>query len=253
MKRKYNVFPLLIMILCVLFINGNAQEKEETKNKTFKNTLSTNITNPSLISSKYITIGYERVLKNNQTFSLSLGRFSLPRFGSSKTDSLNIKKDFKDKGIHFAADYRFYLRSENRHNAPRGVYIGPYYSLNYLSRENQWELNSEHFDGNVVTDLSFSINTIGMELGYQFIFWDRLAVDFILLGPGLGFYGIKTKLSTTLTANDESLFFEKLNELLADKIPGYEKVIAPVEFSQKGSFKTTTLGYRYLINVGFRF
>ena len=253
MRKQLNRSISVGLIICLFFLQGFSKEKNDSINRSFKNTVKFNITNPALISDQFITIEYERVLRNNQSFSISLGKFSLPKFGLSFTDSLNLKKDYKDVGFHFAADYRFYLLQENRHNAPRGVYVGPYYTLNYLSRENQWELNTTNFNGNVISDLNVTINTIGFQLGYQFIFWDRLSLDLILLGPGVGFYGLKTKLKTTLTPDDELLFFEKLNELLADKIPDYDKVIEPGEFAKKGNFKTTSVGYRYLVNIGFRF
>lgn len=252
LKKKYNS-TILFTILILLFFASNAQEKEVKKKKDFKNTISTNLSNPAILSSKFLTLGYERVLKNNQSFSLSIGVFGLPEFSGSYIDSLNLQTDHKDKGFHFAADYRFYLKKENKHVAPRGVYIGPYYSYNFLNRKNNWQLNTSDFQGNVGTDLDISINTIGFELGYQFVFWDRLALDLILLGPGVGFYGIDTKLDTNLSPEDESLFFDKINDALADKIPGYGTIISPGEFSRKGSFKTTTWGYRYLINIGFRF
>ena len=109
------------------------------------------------------------------------------------------------------------------------------------------------FQGDVNTDLIFNIHTIGFQLGYQFVFWNRLALDFILLGPGFGSYSVKAKLNTTLSPQQEQEFFEKLNEYLQDRIPGFEYVINPGEFKQKGSYDTRTVGFRYAIKLGFRF
>ncbi len=63
---------------------------------------------------------------------------------------------------------------------------------------------------------------VGVELGYLFVFWDRMAVDMILMGPGVGFYNIKAEVGTDKDAAEEAEFFQKLNDLLADKIPGYD-------------------------------
>jgi hypothetical protein len=41
------------------------------------------------------------------------------------------------------------------------------------------------------TKTSLSITSIGFEFGYQFIFWKRLALDMILLGPGVAGYNLK--------------------------------------------------------------
>ena len=133
------------------------------------------------------------------------------------------------------------------------MYLAPYYSFNHFNRENHWILNSDSFDGEVVTDFTLNIHTIGGQLGYQFVFWRRLALDLVLIGPGVGFYGFKVKLDTTLEPDDEALFFQTLNDAIKDKFPGYDLVIESGEFEKKGSAKTTTLGFRYMIHIGFRF
>jgi hypothetical protein len=252
MRNTVKSFGLVILItlVCHLFCTGQEQIKKE---RALKNTIRFNFTGPFLFGPKYLVFGYECVIKNNQTISVSIGQFSLPKFGSIFSDTLQIQKGFKDIGINFSLDYRFYLKKENKYAAPRGVYLGPYYSLNHLKRQNKWTLNTDTFDGEVNTDLILNIHTVGVELGYQFVLWKRLAIDLVLLGPGVGFYNIKTNLNTTLSPNDEALFFQKLNDLLAKKFPGYDLVIDTGEFQTKGSFKTTTLGFRYMINIGFRF
>ncbi|GEM_PF-405514 len=221
--------------------------------KNLKNTLLINATNPLLISSQFFTVTYERVFPNNQSFTVSLGSFSIPRFISVNTDSLGIKSNKSDKGFHFSGDYRFYLKKLNSFDAPRGVYIGPYYAYNHLQRGTTWFLDGETFNGDIDADLRLNIHTYGFQLGYQFVFWNRLAVDLILFGPGFGNYSIKAGLQTTLTPEQENEFFRRLNEFLQENIPGFEQVIKPGEFNRKGSFDTWTVGYRYAIKVGFRF
>lgn len=219
-----------------------------------KNTAYINLTNPLIFGGKAYIIGYERTIEKHQSFTFNIGRMSLPAFGSgSNSDSLKLVKNSNDKGFHISADYRFYLAGENKHEAPRGVYIGPFYSYNSFSRSNEWVLNTEDFNGNVNTDLKLSFHTVGAELGYQFVLWKRVSLDFVLFGPGLGFYNLKAGLSTTLSPDEETLFFEKLNGYLADKIPGYNLAIEEGEFQKTGSVKTTTAGFRYMINIGFRF
>lgn len=249
----FSIFILFhfFMFNPAVFSQDKMQEIPKEK-KALKNTVWINIFNP-IIDSKYIVLGYERVLKNNQTFTVNLGRFSLPKFNLVDLDNLGMTKEYKDKGVNFSADYRFYLGKLNKHQAPRGVYLAPYYGFNHFSRENKWILNTDSFDGEVITDLTLNIHTIGGQFGYQFVFWRRLAVDLVLFGPGVGFYGFKANLDTTLEPDDESLFFQKLNEALADKFPGYDLVIESGEFEKKGSAKTTTLGFRYMIHIGFRF
>ncbi|WP_336516916.1 hypothetical protein [Pollutibacter soli] len=57
-------------------------------------------------------------------------------------------------------------------------------------------MNTSSFAGNVGKDLILSIHTVGVQLGYQFIFWKRLAVDFIMFGPGVGMYNLKAGINT---------------------------------------------------------
>ena len=97
------------------------------------------------------------------------------------------------------------------------------------------------------------MHTVGIELGYQFVFWNRLSVDMILIGPGVSFYNIKAEFNTSLSPDDENLFFDNLNDLLSDKFPGYDQVFTGSGFRETGTMRSTTQGFRYMIMVGFRF
>lgn len=267
MKTFNRLSFLFGLFFCGSILTGYGQEKTETDSllkiksenvsisakakKVRKNSILINLSNPMLISDKFQIIGYERILPNNQSFTVNVGMFSIPKFTGDLADSLGLNTDYKDKGFHFSTDYRFYLKKENKYAAPRGVYLAPYYTYNHLNRENSW-----HVDGRieeVYTNLKLNIHTIGAELGYQFVFWDRMALDLILIGPGFGFYGVKANIGTNLDQSEESEFFDKLNNILADKIPGYDKVIEAGEFSKKGTYNTEGVGFRYVIRVGYRF
>lgn len=268
MRYKFYTHFTLITLLTFFSVTSQAQEQKtdsvqvvlelndpeiQKEKKVRKNTIFMNVTNPSLISDKFLTFGYERMLPNNQSFSVAIGSFSYPRFISDVADSLGLHHDYSDKGFHFSGDYRFYLKSLNKNDAPRGVYIGPYYAYNHNNRGVDWYLDGENFNGVVSTDMKLNIHTIGFELGYQFVFWDRLSVDMILFGPGFGSYKLNTKITTTLTPDQESEFFQRLNDYLEENVPGYDLVIEPGEASRNGSFNVWDLGYRYSIRVGFRF
>ena len=91
-----------------------------------KNTIRYNATNPMIFGIENIIIGYERVVDKNQSFSVDFGLNQLPNlkpevFNTNDTKlSLNNLK--KNSGFHFSFDYRFYLKSENKFKAPRGIY-----------------------------------------------------------------------------------------------------------------------------------
>jgi len=266
MKKYIRNIACTLVFLVVIISSAYSQEKTVTdsisvsvndllnpkpEKKIRKNTILFNITNPLLISNKFQIIGYERVLPNNQSVTLNVGIFSLPKFGGKLADSLGVKRNFKDNGFHFSTDYRFYLKKENKYSAPRGIYLAPYYTYNHLNRQNSW--NIEGRIDEVYTNLKVNIHTIGAEMGYQFILWDRVALDFILIGPGYGFYGLKTEIGTNLDPETESKLFDKINEILKDKIPGYDKVINAGDFRKKGTYRTENVGFRYVIRVGYRF
>ena len=253
MKKVLFIGVLVFVNALSLYAQENEIKETDTVKRSKKNIIRFNLTSPLIFSSDYLVVGYERVVKENQSFSINVGRFALGNFGGKISESLEVVKNSNDKGLNTSIDYRFYLGKLNKHSAPRGIYIGPYYSYNYFKRENVWNLGSETYQGQINTDLTLNFHTIGFQLGYQFIFWDRVALDLVLIGPGIANYAAKVGINTSLSPEDEALFFEELNEFLADKIPGYDQVIEPGEFERKGSFNTTTAGFRYMIHLGYRF
>src|SRR5678816_1432317 len=119
-----------LFLVLTLFVVIKAFGQEDDR----KNTIYLNFTNRIIFNDAFI-IGYERVLKPNRTFSVNFGTISLPRFtDKSNNDSVQLLGGSGNKGFHFSADYRFYLSKENKYEAPRGVYLGPYYAFNYAER-----------------------------------------------------------------------------------------------------------------------
>jgi hypothetical protein len=251
--RKSFIILILALSISICQFNVSGQDQKDSI-KNFKNTIRVNITNPMLFSDKYTVIGYERVFKNNQSVSANIGRFALPKFISLDLDSaLQAGKSYKDKGFTIATDYRFYLSKENKYPAPRGVYVGPYFTYNYFERQNNWTLNTVGIPAEINTTIKLNMNTIGAQLGYQFVIKNRLAIDLILFGPGVWLYNVKTKLSTSLTEEEEELIFQKINEMLAAKLPGHDILLEPGEKIKSGSVRASSGGFRYVVHLGFRF
>jgi hypothetical protein len=250
MKSVLKVLVVFTILTGLFSLPCNAQKDTV---KTLKNTIRINITNPMLFGSNYRVVGYERVITKYQTASIGIGQFALPKFKSFDTDSIGITGQFHDKGFNISFDYRFYLKNENKHGAPRGVYLGPYYSFNSFSRELAWDLNTSAFTGKVSTDITLKTHLVGLQLGYQFILWKRLSIDMILMGPGWWFFNLQTDFSSTLTPDDESMLLEKLNNALKDKFPGSDFVIKGGDFQAKKSTQASSMGFRYMVNLGFRF
>jgi hypothetical protein len=131
--------------------------------------------------------------------------------------------------------------------------MGPYYAYNYLRRENYWVVNQSAYNGELISDMSVSMHLLGIQLGCQFVVWKRLTLDVIFMGPGIWFFDVKSKTSSTLDTQDSQLFYQQLDEQLKNAVPGYTVFIDDKEFSEKGSARAGKFGYRYLVNLGYRF
>jgi hypothetical protein len=105
----------------------------------------------------------------------------------------------------------------------------------------------------LISDLSVNMHLVGVQLGCQFVVWKRMTLDVIFMGPGLWFFDLRSKTSSTLDPEESELFYQQVNEHLQNSIPGYTIVVDGNEFSQKGSARTGKFGYRYLVNLGYRF
>jgi hypothetical protein len=245
---KTLIFAVIVIGLMPLPCNGQSDSV-----KHLKNSIRINVTNPMLFGSKYNVLGYERVVTDHQTFSVGIGRFALPKFRESDLDSLGLTDRYHDKGFHLSLDYRFYLKTENKYLAPRGIYLGPYYAFNYFNRELTWELNTSGFSGEVKSDVTLTTNLVGLQLGYQFVLWNRLSIDMILMGPGVWFFNLKTDFSNSLPPEDEALLLEEINAMLEEKFPGKDLAVTGNGFEASKTTSTKTMGFRYMINIGFRF
>lgn len=248
------VCKVIFFLFAFSFVQNAFCQEPDTLKKVRKNTVMINITSPMIFGDNNYVMGYERILGKHQSFSFHLGTFSLGRIINLNTDSITeLKKDEKSRGLSLSGDYRFYLSKENKYNAPRGIYIGPYFAYNGFNRAYNFEASTASFTGQMNADFTFRVTTFGFQLGYQFVFWDRVSLDMILFGPGASVYTAKVDLSTSLSPDQESELFAKINEKLQEKIPGYSLVVKPGTFEKSGSVNTTSMGYRYIVMVGFRF
>jgi hypothetical protein len=256
LKIQLLIFIHCFLLVAFMMVSSQSVYSQELKKgkKDLKNTVRVNLTNPLIFGKKSFIMGYERTVGSHQSFSINLGSFSIPKFLSINTDSIkSLNSSEKNKGISFSADYRFYLANENKYNAPRGIYIGPYFAYNNFERRIELIANTAAYTGSLNTDLNLRIATVGFQLGYQFVFWDKVTLDMIMFGPGLSSYKVKAALSTSLNPDQEAELFTKINDVLKDKIPGYSLVVKPGSFEKTGSENTSSFGFRYVVMVGFRF
>jgi hypothetical protein len=253
-------FLKIIIAAVVLFHTGKLYSQQADTDSSWKNTrknvIRYNVSGSLLFGfDKYAIFGYERVINHHQSISINLGPVALPKLISISTDSFSLQKDTKNNGFNASIDYRFYLAKENKYYPPHGVYIGPYISYNHFDRGNAWTFQQSGTENSITTDTKLSIFTGGFELGYQFIFWKRLALDMVLIGPGLANYNIKATYQTDINLTDEQRknLQQAVEQLITQKFPGMNYVLADKEFNANGTLGTTSIGFRYLVNIGFNF
>jgi hypothetical protein len=258
------LMPFLFLFIAWMFTSllqtVNAQDTIKPK-KDLKNTVHVNLTNFIFFNGRSFVFGYERVVNKHQAFTVNIGTNGLPslRLDRINSDSIASTASHENSGFNLSVDYRFYLAKENKYVAPRGVYIGPYYSYNNFHNKRDWNIKTvSGSQGNVGTDMKLNVHTIGAELGYQFILWRRLALDFVMVGPGFAFYKLDAALNSdlSLTQQDKEKLNGKLISALSDRFPGFNFVASEdseKEFQSKGTTNISSIGYRFMIQIGFRF
>ena len=255
--RAIRFFYIIVILVMSLVVPGKilAQLSADSSwQHAKKNIIRYNLSGGLLFGfDKTVILGYERVLRPNRSISMNIGTSALPKLISIITDSFQLKSDIKNRGMNFSVDYRFYLQKENKYIAPRGVYIGPYYSFNTFDRDNSWEINNSSNTRVVTTGSRFDIHTIGAELGYQFIFWKKMALDLVLVGPGISSYKLSTSIDGNLNSGEREQLQSAIQQLIQQKFPGMNFVFADEAINASGVLNTWSIGFRYLIHIGFNF
>ena len=256
----------LFILLAVSFI-AQAQEQDSLKNnkaKEFlplKNVVRFNPT-PNILGFKSAIFGYERVVFPNQSFSVNAGFLAFQPSAKkiARTDSLNsiygLDQTRDNKGFALSADYRFYLKKENKYPAQRGVYVGPYVSTYYLESTNTISsTDNSGINSSIGIGTNVLIFNIGAELGYQFVIKNRITIDLVLAGPSISRYRLRMKGIGQLTIDDPELkeSLKALRDLLVNQYNWLEPLFNGEEIEITGKVSTWSLGMRYLVQVGYRF
>ncbi len=241
-----------VMMLMLLPFMTNAKEPDTTL-PAKKNVISYNLSAPLVSGWDNIVIGYERIVKKNQSFSIMGGYRNFPRI-INPDSSLLVDNYTKHGGYSIAADYRFYLLKRNKLGIPDGVYIGPY--INYYTSSFSYDITvveNESIINNLEARTDIYTLGVGLELGYQFVFWDKLTLDLILFGPGYAWYGGKMDLKGEMSVDEESELYQKLIDMAIENADFVKIVGQEFEAKSSGRVSKLGLGYHYAIRLGWRF
>lgn len=236
----------------VVFAQTDTAAKPQKK---YKNVIRYNLSSALLFGAdKFMIFGYERVVNKNQSFSINFGRAALPTSGNISTDSFSLNRNYNNSGFNTSVDYRFYLQKENKYGPPHGFYVGPFYSFNNFKRETDWNFDKQGNENKIIkTNTKFNIHTIGAEVGYQAVLWKRLTLDFVMVGPGYASYNLNTVIDGELSDENKDQLHQALEDMLTEKFPGMNVVFSEQEIDANGRVNTWSIGYRYLIHIGFLF
>lgn len=247
---KHIVAPVLLLFC--FFISTAQTDSLSVK---YKNTIRINLTPNLIIGPKSLVLGYERVVNNRQTFSLNIGYLEKKRATNKNGEPLNLFDESNNFGFAVAADYRFYFVKRNRFSVPDGLYWGPYSGYYFLGFEGKSRVSDGNgIESDVDLNSKFQLISVGVQLGYQFILLnDRLAIDLMLMGPSLTHYNLDMGFGAGYSLDPNSEYYDELKEILNYILPGSDVILDGQEFSQSGRLGFNHIGFRYGIQIGYRF
>ena len=219
-----------------------------------KNVIKFNPTPMILWSWKNVTFSYERILNPRQSVSIELGYLVFPKLiADTVIDLVNITSSEK-WGLNATMEYRFYLTKLNSRPVPAGLYIGPYLTYYRYQFKNGLDIFPAKVDTTGMIKGDFWAFNLGVELGYQFVFWKRWTLDLVLVGPSISYYGGKSEITGNLDGSQVQQVNEALYDKLLERFPGITAFSTTGKtFQQTGKLDVFRMGFRYLVQIGFHF
>jgi hypothetical protein len=199
-----------------------------------------------------ITFSYERLIKENQSVCFLLGFFSMPRVFNDTIAMVTILDESR-KGINIAFDYRYYPGARNRRPAPDGLYLGGYLSYYGFQLRNDFSIPSVTENQAGSTTVEIHMVNLGVELGYQFIFWKRFSVDLLLFGPSLTYQSGSMEISGQLTPEQIEQLDQEMIDKILNRFPALGFLGSNESLKFTGSRTSLHTFFRYSIQLGFHF
>lgn len=240
---------IFFLLFAVVFCSKAQQDTSQNR----LNTLKVNLVN-SMLFSNSAAFSFERVTKSHQSWSAMLGVVKFPTLGDLGSN-IQVKKDGNQSGFVMGGEYRFYLKKENKYLAPHGVFLGPY--TNFFNFSNDRELSFTSSSTGAITQASLksdiNVLNIGVQLGYQFVINDRWTIDMIFMGPSVSRYAMKLKLDGNYDLSEEDIYENEILAGLVDRFPVIKDLLTDQSVKLNGKVSKWAPGFRYQLNVGYRF
>jgi hypothetical protein len=256
------VKPYLIIILTVIGLNAfSMKDSGDTLNHQgilepyYRNVIKFNPTPMLLFGDlRNVTFSYERLIKKDQSLTFQAGYLTFPNlFDDTIAGIVNFTGKSKQQGVNLAVDYRYYPAIRNRRPAPDGLYVGAYASYYGLWFNNNIDILGTEVDQAVETDGNVQVLNVGLNLGYQFIFWKRMTLDLMVFGPSLNLTHGDGVVNGQLDQAQIDAIDDEIIDALLDKFPLLSQVFSEDDLVVSGSRSSFGTGFRYSIQVGFHF
>jgi hypothetical protein len=257
-----NIRVFFIAAFCLVGLLATSQEQvpDSTGNKIILEPLHRNVIKfnptPMLLFSNInnITFSYERLIKDDQSVALQVGYLD---FDGIFQDTVAMIIDFvgnnNQPGFNIALDYRYYPGLRNRRPAPDGVYIGGYVSYYGFELKNNFDILYTSVDNSGSINGKLNVVNLGFNLGYQFIFWERLSLDLLVFGPSVNYTSCKGEISGDLDQEQIDAIDDALVEKILDKYPVLGEIFSDDNLSFSENRTKFGTGFRYSISIGFHF
>ena len=253
MKNINLAFLSILLIIPFLVAAEKPDSSFHYKQPFHKNVIKFNPTPMLLWSTKNLTFSYERILNPKQSISLTLGYLEFPSLFNDTIGNLLAITGREKYGINVALEYRFYLGKRNGRPIPDGVYLAPFASYYGYHFKNEVDVMHTTADSAGTVRGNFYIFNVGVELGYQFVFWKRLTLDFVVLGPAASYYGGSVDITGNINQGNLEEINSDLYNKLKEKYPMIGDFVINKSFKQNGKLELFSVGFRYLMQIGFHF
>jgi hypothetical protein len=200
-----------------------------------------------------ITISYERLISDDMSLCFQAGYLIFPKITSDTVAGLITISDGQKNGVNLAFDYRYYPMARNRRPAPDGLYLGGYLSYYGFRFTNKVDILQSDVDQNGKLYGRLNVVNLGVNLGYQFIFWKRFSVDLLMFGPSISYYQGKLGLNGDLDPEEIEEIDEELVNALLEQFPWLSTLFKQQNLEFTGSQTKLTAGLRFNIQLGFHF
>ncbi|MCH6232610.1 hypothetical protein [Cognataquiflexum rubidum] len=247
--KKLISLPIIVGLVLISFSSFSQREDSVSR----KNVIKYNLSTPALYNSAFL-FQYERVLNPNRSLSVQVGHITLPEL-LTRFENVQKISNAEQFGYNVTVDYRFYLAKENKYNAPRGVYIAPFASIHHFKNVKDFELKSSETNEFETVTLTSKVNILsaGVALGYQFVVWDRMTLDFLVLGPSISNYNVEMALDGDLPPVELDENLQLILEHIVDRLPFIDRLLEDRVADFDGRTNISTMGFRYSVGIGFRF